>query len=80
MLKSLHDSHVFFLSPKRVEEWRELDSGKINGGIGITLGYLDGYIYVFRVTPDSPAAKAGIKRFDKILAVDNTGQIKRFRF
>lgn len=73
MLASLHDSHTFFIDPAALRESRRQLSGRPGfSGIGIGIvGREDStgtrWVFVDHVFPGSPAAQAGLKRFDKIL-------------
>ncbi len=76
MLESLHDSHVYFLTPAQLrEEQRQLFGNPVFTGIGVTITQRKdaggvGWIFVEDVYPGSPARSAGIRRFDKIVQVD----------
>jgi carboxyl-terminal processing protease len=78
MLASLHDSHVYYMDPSRFQENRSaLDGNPGFSGIGIMItGEADPagvhWVFVDNVFPGSPAEAAGLKRFDKITAVDGT--------
>lgn len=72
MLGSVNDSHTYFMDP---ESLRDRDSNFNNeasyAGIGAAFKKLeDGFYYIEWAFPDRPAAKAGIKRFDRLLMVD----------
>ncbi len=76
MLESLHDSHTHFLTPEQLrEERRALFGNPAFTGIGVTITQRKedngaASIFVGDVFPGSPAAAAGIRRFDKIVQVD----------
>ncbi len=76
MLASLHDSHTFFLDPAQLRESRRQLSGNPSfTGIGVTITSRKdaggvGWIFIENVFPGSPAKEAGLKRFDKILQVN----------
>jgi carboxyl-terminal processing protease len=78
MLASLHDSHTFFVPPPQFQERRrELIGAPGLTGIGIRLAQRKDdsgatWIFVEDVLPESPADKAGIRRFDRILQVGET--------
>jgi carboxyl-terminal processing protease len=79
MLASLHDSHTYFVPPPQFQERRRELIGAPPGvtGIGIRIASRkdDGgvaWIFIEDVLPESPADKAGIKRFDRILQVGET--------
>jgi len=76
MLASLHDSHTFFLDPAALRESRRQMSGNPGfTGIGVTIisrkdAAGAAWIFIEDVFPGSPAAGAGIHRFDRIMEVD----------
>ena len=73
MLASLHDSHARFMSPDQYAEYKDNIAGRPGyAGIGIrtTLPVKAEGPFVTAVVRDSPAAAAGIERFDQILAVN----------
>lgn len=78
MLASLRDSHTFFIEPAALREGQRQLSGR-PGFSGIGVGIVsredsagDRWVFVEHVFPGSPAAQAGLKRFDKI--VDAAGK------
>lgn len=73
MLASLHDSHARFMSPDQYAEYRDNIAGRPGyAGIGVrtTLPPNAEGPFVTAVVRDSPAAAAGLQRFDQILAAD----------
>jgi carboxyl-terminal processing protease len=78
MLASLHDSHTYFVPPPQFQDRRrELIGAPGVTGIGIRIASRKddsgaAWIFVEDVLPESPADKAGIKRFDRILQVGET--------
>jgi carboxyl-terminal processing protease len=71
MLASLHDSHTGFIPPELYQEEKRKENGEAAfTGIGIVLLLRDGQFYVNEVYPGGPAASAGVRPFDRILAVD----------
>ncbi len=78
MLASLHDSHVYYMDPSRFQENRQSLNGRPGfSGIGIMItGQADAsgvhWVFVDNVFPGSPADAAGLRRFDKIVAVGGT--------
>ena len=76
MLASLRDSHTFFLDPAALRESRRQISGNPGfTGIGVTIisrkdAAGTAWIFVEDVFPGSPAAGAGVHRFDRIVEVD----------
>lgn len=78
MLASLRDSHVYYMAPSQFQENRQSLNGDPGfSGIGVMIvGQADAagvhWVFVENVFPGSPAEAAGLKRFDKIVAVDGT--------
>ena len=72
LLNSLDDSHTYFIPPKALEESRKRRNGEVSyAGIGIRYKQLEeDFFYVTDVFSGGPADKAGIKRFDRLTAVD----------
>jgi len=76
MLLSLHDSHTGFIPPATYQEERRREGGQAAfTGIGIQLRVRDGQYYVNEVYPGNPADQAGVRPFDRVLAVN--GQLTR---
>jgi carboxyl-terminal processing protease len=77
MLASLRDSHTNFLDPQQFQESRQQLLGKPGfTGIGVLITQRkdpagEGWIFIEDVFPGSPAEAAGLKRFDRIIQVDN---------
>jgi len=73
MVDSLNDGHSRYESPTRAKEEEALESGNADYvGIGIISSPNDKSVGVVYVFPNSPADKAGIKRRDRITAIDGT--------
>ena len=73
MVDALNDGHSRYESPTRAKEEESLESGNADYvGIGIISSPIDKSVGVVYVFPNSPAAKAGIKRRDRITALDGT--------
>ncbi len=68
---SLGDSHTSFIRPERLAELRRQQQNEAAfTGIGILLVARDGKFYARLVFPNSPAQRAGLRPFDRILAID----------
>lgn len=71
MLESLHDSHTGFVPPNIYQEVKRRERGQAAfTGIGIVLLAREGQFYVQEVYPESPAANAGLRPFDRVVAVN----------
>ncbi|HYJ12994.1 MAG TPA: S41 family peptidase, partial [Thermomicrobiales bacterium] len=70
MLSSLNDDYTRYLPPDDAQVAASELEGEY-GGIGVTLQEAGGLVSVARVTPDSPAAAAGIAPGDVIERIDN---------
>lgn len=72
LLEAMNDSHCYFYSPEMMRERNRSHRGEaVYAGIGVILSKLeDDYFYVRLVFPDGPAAKAGIRLYDRLVAVD----------
>lgn len=72
MLDSLDDSHSYFVSPEEyLEEQRQRRGEASYSGIGSLVRKIDDCVFLAHVFPDSPADKAGLKTYDRVLKVDN---------
>lgn len=69
LLASLHDRHTVLMSPEARREF-EVQSGAAFGGIGARLGLRRDTTFIVSVQPGSPAARADLRPFDRIVAVD----------
>ncbi len=69
MLSAL-DPHSAFLVGEDYSELQEGTTGEF-GGLGIEVGYKDGFLKVISPIDDTPAEKAGIKSGDIIVKIDN---------
>ena len=68
MLQGL-DPHSAYLDKEAYKELQEGTSGEF-GGLGIEVGYEDGFVKVISPIDDTPAQKAGIKAGDLIIRID----------
>jgi carboxyl-terminal processing protease len=71
MLDELDDPYSAYLDPEEYALSITHQQGQF-GGIGATVGVLDGQVIVTAPIPGTPAERAGIKAGDAILAVDGT--------
>jgi len=63
------DPHSAFLPPREFAQFNE-DTGGAFGGIGVEVDFRRQRVLVLAPIPDSPAARAGIRSGDELLAVD----------
>ena len=71
MLESLKDPYTRFLDPRAFQDENDAIDSKIVG-IGINLLQKEGKLIVTRTIENSPAANAGLKERDEIIAIDAT--------
>ncbi|MDB4996173.1 MAG: Carboxyl-terminal protease [Myxococcaceae bacterium] len=69
MLHTL-DPHSVLLSPEAYKEMNLSTSGQF-GGLGIVISIRDQQLTVINPMPGTPAGKAGIKKYDRILKINN---------
>jgi carboxyl-terminal processing protease len=71
MAASMHDSHTAFITPERLAERQRRQRNEAGfTGIGILLMPRDGRFYVRLVFPGTPAERAGMRPFDRIVAIE----------
>jgi len=63
------DAHSALLSPESYKELRQGTEGSF-GGLGVLVGIRDNLLTVIKPLPRSPAQRAGILRYDRILGID----------
>ena len=64
------DPHSTFLSPNAYKEMNLSTSGHF-GGLGIVISIRDQLLTVIRPMPETPAGRAGLKRFDRVMKINN---------
>jgi carboxyl-terminal processing protease len=64
------DPHSNYLDPKDYAELRREQESRFYG-IGVTINRRNGRVHILSVIPDTPAAHAGLRYGDAILAVDD---------
>ena len=69
MLHTL-DPHSVFMSPEAYKEMNLSTSGAF-GGLGIVISIRDQQLTVMNPMPDTPAGRAGVKRLDRIVKINN---------
>ncbi|HVY46663.1 MAG TPA: MXAN_5808 family serine peptidase, partial [Minicystis sp.] len=69
MLHTL-DPHSVFMSPDAYKEMNLSTSGAF-GGLGIVISIRDDQLTVMNPMPDTPAGRAGLKRLDRIVKINN---------
>ena len=72
LLGSLNSSHTHFLTSEEYQEFKLRISGRQSFvGIGVMVAKLeDGFIYIHHVFNGAPSDQAGLKRFDRFVAID----------
>jgi carboxyl-terminal processing protease len=71
MVNALNDPYTTYLDPEEYKLNVTQQEGAF-GGIGATVGMRNGHVIVIAPIPGTPAAEAGIKAGDTILAVNGT--------
>ena len=73
LLETVGDSHCYFMDPKIYREYVNHNTLKPSySGIGIRMKKLeDGYYYISEIFPEGPAAKSGLKKFDRIMEINS---------
>jgi len=64
------DPHSVFLDPEAYKDMTLSTSGHF-GGLGIVISLRDQQLTVMRPMPDTPAGRAGLRRFDRITKINN---------
>lgn len=64
------DPHSAFLTPEAYKEMNVSTSGAF-GGLGIVISIRDEVLTVIQPMPETPAGRAGVKRHDRILKINN---------
>lgn len=69
MLRTL-DPHSVLLTPEAYHEM-QIQTGGHFGGLGIVISIRDGLLTIMNPMPNTPAARAGLRRYDRIMQIDN---------
>lgn len=69
MVAGLGDPYSIYFPPQPAKEFAKSLEGELNG-IGAEIGVKNNQIVIIAPLPDTPAAKAGLRPGDKILAID----------
>jgi carboxyl-terminal processing protease len=64
------DPHSTFLSPDAYKEMNLSTSGHF-GGLGIVISIRDQMLTIIRPMPGTPAGRAGLKRYDRVMKINN---------
>ncbi len=64
------DPHSTFLTPDAYKEMNLSTSGHF-GGLGIVISIRDQLLTIIRPMPGTPAGRAGLKRYDRVMKIDN---------
>ena len=73
-LLSTLDPHTVLMSPRVYRELQLSQKGRF-GGLGITVGEVDGYLVIQQVMRDTPAAEAGLEVDDRIVQIGGASTI-----
>ena len=68
------DPHTILLTPRIYRELQLSQKGRF-GGLGITVGEVDGFLVIQQVMRDTPAADAGIETDDRIVQIGGASTI-----
>ncbi len=63
------DPHSNLLTPDEYRDLRQGTEGSF-GGLGVVVGIQDDVLTVIKPLPKSPAARAGVSKFDRIMQID----------
>ena len=69
LLRTL-DPHSTFLNPEAYKEMNLSTSGAF-GGLGIVISIRDQLLTIIRPMPETPAGKAGLKRYDRVMKIND---------
>lgn len=75
LVDSLGDPYTVFMPPQENKMFEEEVSGKF-GGVGMEVGVRDQSLTIVTPLPNTPAAEAGLKTGDRIMAIDGTNTAK----
>ena len=70
LANSLGDPYTYFLPPQEKSLFEQEVQGSF-GGVGMQIGAKDGFLTVIAPLKGSPSERAGVKKGDKILKIDN---------
>jgi carboxyl-terminal processing protease len=68
MLRTL-DPHTVLLTPDVFEEMQMSTRGEF-GGLGIVISLREGHLTIIRPMPNTPASRAGLRRWDRIVKIN----------
>ena len=64
------DDHSVLLDEAAMRDLQQRSSGRF-GGVGVEVALVDGYVTVVSAVADAPAARAGVKAGDRLIAVNH---------
>ncbi len=70
MVNAVNDPYTIFLDPQTTSDFTQELNGSFYG-IGAEIGRKGGFLVIIAPLPDTPAAKAGLRPGDKILAIND---------
>jgi carboxyl-terminal processing protease len=65
------DPHSVYITPEQISGVNNEMEGRFRG-IGVEIFYLDDTVNIINTIADGPAAKAGIKSFDKLISINDS--------
>ena len=71
LVDAIGDVYTVYMDQTEAEEYEAALHGDVGAGIGIEMGFRDGYVRVIRTLPDNPAREAGILAGDIIYKVND---------
>ncbi len=72
MVNAVGDPYTSYFTPTEAEEFQQEIDGQFEG-VGMEVGYKDGFLTVIAPLPGTPAERAGILTGDQILSIDGIG-------
>lgn len=65
------DPHSVYISPEQLKTVNDEMEGTFRG-IGVEIFYIDDTVNIISTIPDGPAARAGVKPFDKLIGINDS--------
>ncbi|MCL2038408.1 S41 family peptidase [Candidatus Saccharibacteria bacterium] len=77
LVEAAGDPYTVFMTAEENRAFQASLSGDVGAGIGVEIGVRDGRVLILRTLPDNPAVRAGVQKFDEIIAVDGESMLGR---